>query len=83
MIEHDADGTTLYGHVFEDKGRKIIVKFNLDESRCEPELPTEPKSQLESAPEQHTETQIELGQQQSKPQSEPQQDALPLPEQAE
>ena len=29
MIEHDADGTTLYSHVFEDKGCKITVKFNI------------------------------------------------------
>ena len=83
VTERSANGTTVYDHVIEDKGRKIIVKFNLDESRYEPELPAEPESQLESAPKQHTETQIELGPQRSKPQSEPQQDALPLPEQAE
>ena len=74
MIEHDADGTTLYGYVFEDKGRKIIVKFNLDESRYEPELPAEPESQLEFPPKRNTETRTELGaqcEQQSKPQSEP------------
>ena len=61
VTERDADGTTLYGHVFEDKGRKIIVKFNLDESRCDSAFPAEPESQLELPPKEHTETRTELG----------------------
>ena len=74
VTKRDVDGTTW--HVFEDKGRKIIVKFNLDESRCEPALPAhpEPESRLEFPLEQRTEAQTELGlqcEQQSKPQSEP------------
>ena len=70
-IERDADGTTLYGHVFEDKGRKITVKFNLDESRPGPVLPAEPESQ--SPPKGHIETQPEP--EQSKPQSVPSSEA--------
>ena len=74
MTEHDVDGTTW--HVFEDKGRKIMVKFDLEEPRREPVLPVEPESQLKFPPKRHTETQIELGQQhgqqsKTKPQSVP------------
>ena len=29
MTESGADGMTVYDHVFEDKGCKIIVKFNI------------------------------------------------------
>ena len=54
MTKHDVDGTTW--HVFEDKGRKIMVKFDLDESRFEPTLPAEPESQLESSPKRDNET---------------------------
>ena len=43
MTKHDVDGTTW--HVFEDKGRKIMVKFDLDEPRWEPALPEEPQAQ--------------------------------------
>ena len=73
VTEHDADSTTW--HVFEDKGRKIMVKFDiLGRSRYEPALPSEPESQLESPPERHNEIQTELGpecEEQSKSQSEP------------
>ena len=78
VTEHDADGTTW--HVFEEKGRKIMVKFDLDESRRELALPEEPESQLESPPKPLTETQTEQGpqcEQQSKPQSEPCPEAQP------
>ena len=83
MIEHDADGTTLYGHVFEDKGRKITVKFKLDEPRREPALPEEPESQQEFLLERHTETQTGLSpqcEQQSQPQSESEPQPEPFPE---
>ena len=75
VTKRGADGRTVYNHVFEDKGRKIMVKFDiLGRSRCEPALPSEPESQLESPPERHNETQTELGlecEEQSKSQSEP------------
>ena len=81
VTERDADGTTLYGHVFEDKGRKIIVKFNiLDESRSEPTLPDEPVLQLELPPKKRNETQTKLGSQceeRSKSQSKPYTEAHP------
>ena len=76
VIKRDADGTTW--HAFEDKGCKIMLKFNLDESRCEPALPAEPESQPEFPPKRHTETQTELEPQcegQSKPQSVPSSEA--------
>ena len=47
--ERDADGTTVYDHVFEDKGCKIMVKFNIldsDGPRPEQVLPAEPEPQL-------------------------------------
>ena len=72
VTECDADGTTW--HVFEDKGRKIMVKFNLDESRCKLALPAEGEEQPNFPPKRHTETRTELGaqcEQQSKPRSEP------------
>ena len=79
VTKRDADGTTW--HVFEDKGRKIMVKFDiLGRSRCEPALPSEPESQLESPPERHNETQTELGpecEEQSKSQSAPSSKAQP------
>ena len=50
MTKHDADGTTW--HVFEDKGRKIMVKFDLDEPRHEPALPEEPETQPDPLHEQ-------------------------------
>ena len=82
VTEHDADSTTW--HVFEDKGRKIMVKFDLDEPRCTPALLEEPQSQLESPPMPHTETQTGLGPQceqhfQPQSESEPQQETV-LPE---
>ena len=68
MTELDADGATW--HVFEDKGRKIMVKFDLDESRFEPTLPAEPESQLESSPKRDNETRTgPQCEEQSKPQS--------------
>ena len=76
--KRDTDGTTW--HVFENKGRKIMVKFDLDESRRELALPEEPESQLESPPKRLTETQTVQGpqcEQQSKPQSEPCPEAQP------
>ena len=81
VTEHDADSTTW--HVFEDKGRKIMVKFDLDEPRCTPALLEEPQSQLESPPMPHTEAQTGLGpqcEQQSQPQSESELQPEPFPE---
>ena len=78
VTECDADGTTW--HVFEDKGRKIMVKFNLDESRCKLALPAEGEEQPNFPPKRHTETRTELGaqcEQQSKPLSEPCPEAQP------
>ena len=49
--ERDADGTTVYDHVFEDKRCKIMVKFNIldsDGPRPEQVLPADLDSQLES-----------------------------------
>ena len=47
MTERGDDGTTVYDHVFEDKGRKIKIIFNiLDGPRRERVLPAEPESQL-------------------------------------
>ena len=95
MTERDADGTgtTLYDHVFEDKGRKITVKFKLDESSSELAFPTEHESQLESSPKRHNETRTTLGPQcdeqsesRAKPYPEPQpeiEDALQLKSQSE
>ena len=54
--EADGTGTTLYDHVFENKGRKITVKLKLDDSSSEPALPAKPKSQLEPSPKRHNET---------------------------
>ena len=74
VTKRGADGRTVYNHVFEDKGRKIKVKFDLDESRCEPARPAEPESQPELPPKRHTETHTELElrcEEQSKSQSEP------------
>ena len=82
VIKRDADGTTW--HAFEDKGCKIMVKFNLDESRCESALPEELESQQEFLLEQRTETQTGLSpqcEQQSQPQSESEPQPEPFPEQ--
>ena len=47
MTERGDDGTTVYDHVIEDKGRKIKIIFNiLDGPRREQVLPAEPESQL-------------------------------------
>lgn len=51
----------LYGHVFDDKGRKITVKFKLDEPRSELAFPTKHESQLESSPRRHNEARSTLG----------------------
>ena len=78
VTRRDADGETW--HVFEDKGRKIKVKFDLDESRCEPARPAEPESQPELPPKRHTETHTELElrcEEQSKSQSAPSSKAQP------
>ena len=46
-VTEPGDGTAIYDHVFDDKGRKITVKFNiLDGPRPDEVLPTEPESQL-------------------------------------
>ena len=76
MTEHDVDGTTW--HVFQDKGRKIMVKFNLDEPRREPAFPEEPESQLKSSPERHNGARTTLGPQCEEEQSKPQ--SVPCPE---
>ena len=76
--KRDTDGTTW--HVFENKGRKIMVKFDLDESRCGPARPAEPESQPELPPKRHTETHTELEprcEEQSKSQSAPSSKAQP------
>ena len=81
VTKRGADGRTVYNYVFEDKGRKIMVKFDiLGRSRYEPALPSEPESQLESPSERHNETQTELGlecEEQSKSQSAPSSKAQP------
>ena len=47
VTERGDDGTTVYDHVFENKGRKIKIIFNiLDGPRREQVLPAEPESQL-------------------------------------
>ena len=47
VTERGDDGTTVYDHVIEDKGRKIKIIFNiLDGPRREQVLPVEPESQL-------------------------------------
>ena len=94
MTGRDADGMALYSHVFDDKGRKITVKFKLDEPRSELAFPTEHESQLESSPRRHNEAQSTLGpqcEQQSesrakpyvKQQPEKEEDALQLKSQSE
>ena len=75
VTERGANGTAVYDHVIEDKGRKIKAIFNiLDGPRREQVFPAEPEPQLESLPERHPEIQTELGpecEEQSKSQSEP------------
>ena len=47
VTERGADGTTMYSHIFGDKGHKIMVKFNvLDGPRPGQVLPAAPESQL-------------------------------------
>ena len=47
MTERGDDGMTVYDHVFENKGRKIKIIFNiLDGPKCEQVLPAVPESQL-------------------------------------
>ena len=47
VTERGDDGMTVYDHVFENKGRKIKIIFNiLDGPRCERVLPAVPESQL-------------------------------------
>ena len=57
----DADGMALYGHIFDDKGCKIMVKFKLDEPRSELVFPTEHELQLESLPRRHNKARSTLG----------------------
>ena len=62
IVTEHADGTTVFDHVIEDKGRKIKAIFNiLDGPRREQVLPAETESQLEPAPERHPKIQSELG----------------------
>ena len=47
VTERSANGTIVYDHVIEDKGRKIKAIFNiLDRPRHEQVLPAEPEPQL-------------------------------------
>ena len=73
VTERGANGTAVYDHVIEDKGRKIKAIFNiLDGPRREQVFPAEPEPQLESLPERYPEIQTELGspsERQSKTQS--------------
>ena len=47
VTERSANGTIVYDHVIEDKGRKIKAIFNiLDRPRREQVLPAEPEPQL-------------------------------------
>ena len=47
VTERSANGTTVYDHVIEDKGRKIKAIFNiLDGPRRKQVLPAEPEPQL-------------------------------------
>ena len=47
VTESGVDGTTMYDHVIEDKGHKIMVKFSvLDGPRRDQMLPAESESQL-------------------------------------